>query len=483
MGLRGLDLKLRLTIQLMVQIFSRYVSLRTTILTLLEGLCIVLAVICGARLRFLQSPLEFEVYVSRSEFLIQLLIVITVFQICFHLSNSYDARSIRSRSDELLRLTQAMGAGAIILALVYTVYPAFLIGRGVFLISVVLIVLFVLSSRVVLDSTWQFTMPQQRVLIFGTTDLGMMVAQELERRKDLNLELTGFISTHGTEGRQSGIAEQYVCGIPEHLEEIVTTRNISRVVVALEDRRGTLPIRELVTLRVKGIYIEDAHSMISALTGRVWLGLVRPSWFVFSEGFRRSRITLFVKRTMDVFCGLIGLIFAAPVMALIAVVVKLDSKGPVIYRQERTGYRDKPFEVLKFRSMRTDAESNGIQWAQVNDPRTTRVGTVLRKYRLDELPQLINILRGDMSFVGPRPERPSFVEQLRKEIPYYDERHSVRPGLTGWAQVEYHYGSTIEDTKRKLEYDLFYLKNLSVFFDIAILLKTCRIVLNGYGGR
>jgi sugar transferase (PEP-CTERM system associated) len=467
----------------MVQIFNRYVSLRTAFLTLQEVVCIALAVIAGAWLRFLQSPLEFENYVGRSEFLTQLLIMILVFHVCFRLSNAYDAISIRSRSDDLLRLTQAMGAASVILALLYAVLPTLLNGRGVFLISEVLIVLFVLTSRLALDNTWRIAIPRQRILIFGTTELGLTVAQEIERRKDLNLELAGFIFTNGPEARESGIAGERVCGTAERLEEIVAAQNIARVVVAVADRRGILPIRELVTLRVKGIYIEDAHSMISALTGRVWLGTVRPSWFVFSEGFHRSRITLFLKRSLDVACGLTGLIVAAPVMAFVALAVKLDSKGPVIYRQQRTGYRGKPFEVLKFRSMRTDAESNGVQWAQVNDTRVTRIGAMLRKYRLDELPQLINILRGDMSLVGPRPERPVFVEQLRKEIPYYDERHSVRPGLTGWAQVEYHYGSTVEDTKRKLEYDLFYLKNLSIFFDISILLRTIRIVLHGFGGR
>jgi exopolysaccharide biosynthesis polyprenyl glycosylphosphotransferase len=239
-----------------------------------------------------------------------------------------------------------------------------------------------------------------------------------------------------------------------------------------------------VKLKVQGVTIEDAQSTMAALTGRVWLRSVRPSWFVFSDGFRRSRVGMVSKRAIDLVFSLLGLLFSAPIMLLIAVAVKLDSKGPVLYRQTRVGWKGRHFQVLKFRSMRVDAEAeNGAQWALENDPRVTRVGRVLRKFRLDELPQFINVICGDMSFVGPRPERPVFVEQLRKAIPYYDERHSVRPGITGWAQVQYRYGASVEDAYRKLEYDLFYLKNTSILFDCAILFQTIRIVLDGQGGR
>jgi exopolysaccharide biosynthesis polyprenyl glycosylphosphotransferase len=223
---------------------------------------------------------------------------------------------------------------------------------------------------------------------------------------------------------------------------------------------------------------------MAALSGRIWLESIHPSWFIFSEGFRRSRLTLTIKRALDLAFSLIGLVISLPVMALVAIAVKLDSPGPVIFRQQRVGLGGKGFEVLKFRSMRVDAEeANGAQWASKNDPRATRVGAFLRKFRLDELPQFVNVIRGEMSFVGPRPERPVFVEQLRKEISYYDERHSVRPGLTGWAQVQYPYGATVQDAYRKLEYDLFYLKNMSIFFDCAIILETIRTVFTGRGAR
>jgi exopolysaccharide biosynthesis polyprenyl glycosylphosphotransferase len=211
---------------------------------------------------------------------------------------------------------------------------------------------------------------------------------------------------------------------------------------------------------------------------------VKPSWFVFSDGFRRSKWNEVLKRALDLAVSIVGLVVAMPLMILMAIAIRLESKGAVIFRQTRVGRMDKCFELLKFRSMCVDAEkANGAQWASLNDPRVTRIGGFLRKYRLDELPQFWNVIRADMSFVGPRPERPCFVKDLRQRIPYYDERHSVRPGLTGWAQVQYTYGSSVEDALHKLEYDLFYLKNMSLTFDLAILLKTIRIVASGHGGR
>jgi len=235
---------------------------------------------------------------------------------------------------------------------------------------------------------------------------------------------------------------------------------------------------------VQGVRVEDVHSTVSSLSGRIWLNMVQPSGFIFADGFRRSRPTLILKRIIDLAVGLLGLVLSSPVMLLVAILVRLDSKGPIIFSQTRVGLSGKCFQVFKFRSMRVDAElETGAQWAKHNDDRVTRIGRFLRQYRLDEFPQFVNVIRGEMSFVGPRPERPVFVDQLRDIISYYDERHSVRPGLTGWAQVQYPYGASIEDACRKLEYDLFYLKNMSVFFDGIIILKTIRIIMTGRGGR
>jgi sugar transferase (PEP-CTERM system associated) len=336
-------------------------------------------------------------------------------------------------------------------------------------------------SRVVLLRIWR-AVPAGRVVIMGTGELAWSVAEELRNHSQIRTDIVGFIKEE-TFSSTDGINRANVLGTAVDLEEVVQKSKASKVVIAMENRRGVLPTAALVRLKVQGVKIEEAATTLANLTGRVALSSVRPSWFAFSDGFRRPTLTLALKRMLDVCAALAGLALSLPVMIAVAIAVRLESKGPILYRQVRVGWRNKNFKVLKFRSMRVDAEVNGARWAAQDDPRVTRVGRMIRKYRLDELPQFINVLRGDMSFVGPRPERPVFVEQLREHIPYYDERHSMRPGLTGWAQVRYRYGASIEDAYCKLEYDLFYLKHLSLWFDLAIIGSTARVVLTGKLGR
>lgn len=467
----------------MIQIFSQYIPIKTILLALLEMVLVAAAVVCGAKLRFWNNAEEFNAYIQLPGFALQLLPVIGVFQVAFHYSDLYDLSGIRGRLEETLRVGQSIGTAALVLGVLYVIFPSLLIGRGVFMISVGLIPILLLANRIVLDRTWRFAAPPENVLILGAQELGIIVSKELRRREDLNLNVVGFIESDDC-AHAERIADSPVLGHTADIERIVSEHKVERIIVALQDRRGTLPVRELVKLRVEGIRIEDVHSTMAALTGRVWLQTLRPSWFVFSEGFHRSRSTLVIKRIVDVTLSGLFLVLTSPILVLLAIGIHLESPGGVIYRQERVGLKGKTFQVLKFRSMRSDAEAGkGAQWAVTNDPRVTRIGRFIRRYRLDELPQVINILRGDMSFVGPRPERPVFVEDLRKKISYYDERHSVRPGLTGWAQVSFSYGASVDDALRKLEYDLFYLKNLSILFDCAIIARTVRIVLLGEGGR
>jgi sugar transferase (PEP-CTERM system associated) len=235
---------------------------------------------------------------------------------------------------------------------------------------------------------------------------------------------------------------------------------------------------------MSGVRVEDATTTYERLTGKILIDDLKPSWLIFSDGFRASRLTRFVKRMLDLSCSIILAISTAPLMLLTAVAVKLDSAGPALYSQERVGENGRIFKIYKFRSMRSDAEKAGTPlWARDKDDRITRVGRFIRTTRLDELPQLWNVMRGDMSFVGPRPERPFFVEQLAREIPFYLQRHAVKPGLTGWAQVKYQYGSSIEDAMEKLRYDLYYIKHLSVFFDLTIVLDTVKVILFGKGAK
>jgi len=466
----------------MFRIFSQYVSAKTILLIFLENVLIALSLLLGARLRFWNSPAEFENYVQFPDFILQVITVTVIFQVALYYGNLYNPALIRQRRELIMALGQALGGGTVVVGLVYYLVPRLLIGRGVFFIGMSLVLASFVLSRVALDHAWTLAAPTGTILILGTKELAATVARELRKRDDLNLRIIGFVGERADAPEE--FCGQTVFGHDSQLESLIRDHRVTRVIVALEDQRGCLPVRDLVKLRVQGIRIDDAHSTVAALTGRVWLHTVKPSWFVFSEGFHRARLGLAAKRVCDLTCALVGLVLALPIMALTALVIRLDSKGPIIYRQTRVGLKGATFNVLKFRSMRVDAETGkGAQWASKNDPRVTKVGRFLRKCRLDELPQLINVIRGEMSFVGPRPERPVFVDQLREQIAYYDERHSVRPGLTGWAQVQYPYGASVEDAFRKLEYDLFYLKNMSISFDLLILLQTVRIVFTGKGAQ
>jgi len=466
----------------MIRVLSQYVSPKSLLLIFLEDVLIVLSLILGAWLRFRNNADEFENYVRFPDFLVQIILVVVVFQICFYYGDLYNPSATRRRYQLVTCLGQSLGAASLLLGVTYYIFPSLLIGRGVFFISISLVAVSVFVSRLALDRAWQLAGRKENILMLGTGELAVTVAREISRRDDLNVELAGFFDTTGAQ-KDGNLFGRPVSGSDEGLEAVVEKQRITRIVVAMEDYRGVLPIRELVRLRVQGIRVEDAQSTIAALNGCVWLKTVKPSWFVFSDGFHRSRLTMLLKRSFDLVFALTGLLLSVPIMLVVAIVIRLESKGPVIFRQVRVGLGGKNFEVLKFRSMRVDAERSGAQWAKVDDPRVTRLGKYLRKFRLDELPQFINVIRGDMSFIGPRPERPVFVERLREKILYYDERHSVRPGLTGWAQVQYPYGATEEDAARKLEYDLFYLKNMSILFDCAIILQTIRTVLTGNGAR
>jgi sugar transferase (PEP-CTERM system associated) len=418
---------------------------------------------------------------------------VAIFQLCFYYCDLYDLHALHRREEQFICLGQSLGAGSLLLGMMYFIFPHLLIGRGVFFISTTLMFVFVGLSRIALDAAWRIAAPRQNVLILGTEDLAVTLARELSRRDDLSFRVVGFIDSGARPRAGTGTSRQeepqLLCGYPvlgaaEDVNAVVAEQKVSRIVVAMEDRRGALPVRDLVRLRVEGVRVEDAPSVIASLTGRVWINTVKPSWFLFSDGFHRSRWIAIVKRALDLAFGIAGLLLMAPAMAALAIAIRLESRGPILYLQVRVGLRGRTFQLWKFRSMRIDAEHmTGAQWARQEDPRVTRVGRFIRKYRLDEMPQFLNIIRGEMSFIGPRPERPEFVKKLRQEISYYDERHSVRPGLTGWAQVQYQYGASVEDAWRKLEYDLFYLQNMSIFFDLVILLKTVRIVLTGQGGR
>jgi sugar transferase (PEP-CTERM system associated) len=323
---------------------------------------------------------------------------------------------------------------------------------------------------------------RKRVLILGSGFLAKDLCQVLLSRRRRFLEVVGFL-----DGDNSRVGERLVnpciIGTLDQLFECVERYQVTTIAVCLEDRRAVLPIQTLLDLKCMGVDVVDGHQMYEEESRRLSIDLLKPSALVFSTGFRRRALAMVFKRLTDLVISGVGLIALALFFAIIGILIKLDSPGPVFYRQMRVGLRGRPFIIWKFRSMRQDAESQGPRWATLEDPRVSRIGRWLRKWRIDELPQLINVFMGDMSLVGPRPERPVFVQELRNTIPYYDLRHTVRPGLTGWAQIRFRYGASSEDAHVKLQYDLYYVKNFSLAFDMRILMETIRVVAQGLGAR
>jgi sugar transferase (PEP-CTERM system associated) len=466
-----------------MRVFNQYVAVKSILLLVLEALIAAFSLVGATWLRFLGEPDRLAAMLGNPIYWLRVLVVVVALLTAFYCNKLYDFHELRSRQehfrqDQLIRLVESVAYVCFPLALVYYFVPDLMLGRGIALISIALMLPLIAWSRLAVSSG----VLEQKVLILGAGELAEAVSREFSSREDLHLSVVGFLT--GPDQRDSKPSPgACVLGGVDDLMAVARSTQASRIVVALQERRRALPVRDLVRLRMEGIEIEDAQTAMASLSGRVSLSTIQPSWFVFSDGFRRSDALFAVKRTIDFFCAILGSILSLPVMALVAVAIRLDSEGTIIYRQKRVGLGGRLFEVLKFRSMRSDAEKDGPRWASSSDSRITRIGGFLRKYRLDELPQFWNVIRGDMSFVGPRPERPEFVDQLRAVIPYYDERHTVRPGITGWAQVQYEYGATVEAACRKLEYDLFYLKNMSTLFDLRIIYRTVQTVLTGKGAH
>jgi sugar transferase (PEP-CTERM system associated) len=319
-------------------------------------------------------------------------------------------------------------------------------------------------------------------MIIGSGTLAKDIAKEIIEKADTGFKIVGFI-TGNPERVGEKLVNPSIIGDQSQILDIATREKVDRIIVALEERRGRFPDVQLLECKMRGIAVEEGIEFYEHLTGRLQVESIRPSFLIFSDGFKKSKLTMWMKGVIEFALSLIGLILLSPLILIISILIKIDSRGPVFYRQERVGERGKIFKLLKFRSMVENAETNGPVWAQQDDKRMTRVGRWIRKSRFDEVPQLFNVLKGDVSFVGPRPERPYFVEQLRKEIPFYDQRLSVKPGVTGWAQIKYPYGASKEDALEKLKYDLYYIKNLSPLFDLLIIFETIKVVLFGKGAR
>jgi sugar transferase (PEP-CTERM system associated) len=321
-----------------------------------------------------------------------------------------------------------------------------------------------------------------RILVFGVGTAAQVVAETL-RSRDPNAHIVGFVP--GPNEREPAVPVADIMALRGTLPEIANSLGVDEIVVALTERRsGSMPLRQLLDCKVSGIKVYDLATHFEKTLGQIRLDYLNASWLIFGDGFNQGAWRTAVKRVFDLLSAVGLIVLSAPVMLVAAIAIKVESRGPALYRQERVGLDGRSFSIAKFRSMRTDAEKDGKpRWASANDDRITRVGHIIRRLRIDELPQLFNVLRGDMSLVGPRPERPFFVEQLTQEIPFYAVRHSVKPGVTGWAQVRYAYGATVEDSQEKLQYDLYYVKNHTLFLDLVVLIETVGVVLTGRGAR
>jgi sugar transferase (PEP-CTERM system associated) len=419
---------------------------------------------------------------------LKILLITFVCQICLYYNDLYDFKISMNYHELAIRLLQAIGVSAIFLALIYFIIPPAVIGPGIFIASIGLVVLLIVSWRFCYILILNNGFFNKRILLLGSAGLITKIRSEINERKDCGYHIVAEVpevKRNAVPALQRVEDSGNLCGQKyEGLAELARARDINKIVVALEEKRNNFPINELLKCRVNGIEVLDGNSFYEMLTGKLIVDALNPSWLIFSKGFHKSITRRVMKRSADLILSIFFLILFLPFILLIALLIKIDSKGPVIFSQERIGQNKKIYRIHKFRSMVTDAETlSGPVWAEDDDPRITRAGKIIRKWRLDEIPQLWNVLKGDMSFIGPRPEREHFVDQLEKIVPFYGERHTVKPGISGWAQISYGYGASMEDAIEKLNYDLFYIKNMSFFMDLMIVLRTIKIVLFRKGAR
>jgi sugar transferase (PEP-CTERM system associated) len=382
-----------------------------------------------------------------------------------------------------VRLIAAICAGTAVTTVFFYVLPDLWLGRGVIAIAAAVALVSLAASRYVFAHVVDDAVFKRKVLVYGAGQRAMSIAGLRRRTDRRGFVVVGYVQAGG---ETCTVPPEQLISNVGNLTQTCALHAIDEVVVAMDDRRRAFPILELLECRLAGVDVTELLTFLERETGRVRIDVLNPSWMIFGEGFRRDPLRLFSSRTLDLIASGVIVLVSLPAMLITALAIKLEDgwKAPVLYRQPRVGFGGNPFDVLKFRSMRTDAERDGrAQWAQKSDPRVTRVGAVIRKLRIDELPQILNVVRGNMSFVGPRPERPQFVAELSEKIPYYIQRHCVKPGITGWAQLCYPYGSSEQDALEKLQYDLYYIKNNSLLFDLAILVQTAEIVILGKGAR
>jgi sugar transferase (PEP-CTERM system associated) len=464
----------------MIRVFKQYYPIRNIFFVLGEGLVIYLSVFIAA-----YALRNTEPFVPDSAMALKMLLTTLVCQVCLYYADLYDMSSSKSSVELCIRLLQSLGVAAIILAIIYFIFPQTILNTGNYIVSALILVFLLSSWRLGYALVLNRGLFDKKIILIGSDELAQEINSEIMQKRDCGYQVACIVLEKYHEGtiadartpviRKKGY--QGLCALADKLK-------IDTIVVAIKERRGELPTRELLKCRMDGIDVIDGISFYETLSGKLLVEHISPSWLIFSDGFQKSSVKKLVKRTTDIILSVSLLVLLSPLLLLVMLLIKIDSKGPAFYIQERIGEEHRIYRIIKFRSMYTDAEEiTGPVFADKDDDRITRVGRFFRKWRIDEVPQLWNVLKGEMSFVGPRPEREFFVKQLEHSIPYYRERFSVKPGITGWAQVCYHYGYTFEDAVEKLNYDLFYIKNMSIFMDLIIMLRTIKIVIFGIGAH
>jgi sugar transferase (PEP-CTERM system associated) len=464
-----------------IRIFGQYVQLSIAVLTVAEA-ALFFAVLLGAAVLYFKVDLA-TLEINSGALWPRALLFSAVMVVSLLAVGLYSARQRARTSGILARVLVAVAAGVVVTAGLSHFIPSLRIEEGVLLYAALGATVALIASRLIFSQLADENLFKRRVLVYGTGKNAAAISN-LRRRSDRRgFVLAGFVQP---DGEGCSIASPMVLDpAGGHLADLCGERDVDEVVVAMDDRRRGFPILELLECRLAGIDVTELLSFLERETGRVRIDVLNPSWMIFGEGFRRDTLRLMSSRGLDLLASSLLVLISLPFMLATAIAIKLEDgwSAPVLYRQERVGLGGRTFRLLKFRSMRTDAEADGVQWAQKGDSRVTRVGAFIRKCRIDELPQILNVLRGHMSFVGPRPERPEFVADLAQKIPYYVQRHCVKPGITGWAQLCYPYGSSEQDALEKLQYDLYYIKNNSLLFDLAILVQTAEVVFMGQGAR
>ena len=456
--------------------------MRRLILVVSETVLLLLVGTAAAYIRV--DDIHYEIL--RNDGLRKLMLVTLFIQLAFYLFDLYDLPATRSYRRVLLNLAKSLGAATVLLSILFFAIPVLEMGRGVFLVTLALAFAVIAAWRLVV--AWSAGHPnigiRERVLILGSGKQAVEIARATLEMRNVGFHIVGFVDNK-PELVGKSLINPSVLGLTGDIVRLVDEHQVDRIVVAVEDRRGAFPTGELLDLSLSGrIAVEESACYYERLTGKIATEMLRPSWLIFARNSRFSTVAYHIRRVVNLTLAAIGFALSLPIMLVVALAVKLESSGPVFYTQERVGKNGRRFKIIKFRSMQSGAEKDsGPVWATSSDPRATRVGRIIRKLRLDELPQFVNVLRGDMNFVGPRPERPVFVEQLNQVIPYYTQRHLIKPGLTGWAQIKYPYGSTVDDAIEKLRYDLYYIKNQSFILDAAIIFETVKTVLFGRGAR